>query len=83
MKLAGIVSGILTLVYGYSYWLLQMVDYALLVGSVGLFIALSVIMFVTRDIDWYSIRVANAGRSEEVGSGESLRPDAGLPSEGK
>ncbi|MFC1836823.1 cell envelope integrity protein CreD [Thermodesulfobacteriota bacterium] len=71
-KLAIIVGGVLALVYGYSYWLLQMVDYALVAGSVGLFIVLSVIMFATRGIDWYSIRVGS-GQTEvppEPTSGE-------------
>jgi inner membrane protein len=56
-RLAGIVGGVLAIVYTYSYWLLQMVDYALVVGSIGLFVVLAVIMYVTRKIDWYSIKV--------------------------
>lgn len=56
-RLAAIVCGALSVIYGYLYWLLQMVDYALLVGSIGLFAALSVIMYVTRKIDWYSLKV--------------------------
>lgn len=57
-RLAMIVGGILAVVYGYSYWLLQMVDYALVVGSIGIFIVLSVIMYVTRNLDWYSLRAS-------------------------
>jgi inner membrane protein len=56
-KLAITMGAVLAAVYGYSYWLLQMVDYALVAGSVGLFIVLSIIMFFTRDVDWYSIKV--------------------------
>ncbi len=58
-RLAAIVGAALTVIYSYLYWLLQMVDYALLVGSIGLFIALSVIMYVTRKIDWYSLKVTD------------------------
>ena len=29
-------------------------DYALLMGSIGLFIVLAVIMYLTRKIDWYT-----------------------------
>ena len=47
------VGGILAILYAYLYILLQLEDYALLMGSIGLFIVLSVIMYVTRKIDWY------------------------------
>jgi len=67
-KLAIIVGGILAMVYGYSYWLLQMADYALVAGSVGLFIALSAIMFLTRNIDWYSIKVGSRPEVQSAGS---------------
>ena len=30
-------------------------DYALLGGSIGLFVVLSFIMFLTRKVDWYSV----------------------------
>jgi len=36
--------------------LLQAEDYALLLGSVGLFAILALVMFVTRRIDWYAPR---------------------------
>lgn len=58
-KLAIIVGGVLLMIYAYSYWLLQMIDYALLAGSVGLFTVLSIIMFVSRRVDWYSIMVVS------------------------
>lgn len=41
--------------YGFLYMILQSEDYALLIGSVGLFMLLGVIMFLTRKIDWYAI----------------------------
>lgn len=59
-KLAIVVGGVLVLVYGYSYWLVQMVDYALVAGSVGLFIILGIIMFATRKIDWYAIKIPSS-----------------------
>ena len=37
-------------------------DYALLVGSIGLFIALAAIMFLTRKVDWYSLTDSIAPR---------------------
>lgn len=46
---------ILVILYGYLYVVLQLEDYALLMGSIGLLIVLSTIMFITRKIDWYSL----------------------------
>jgi inner membrane protein len=40
--------------YGYIYILIQLQDYALLFGSIGLFIILAVIMLYSRKIDWYN-----------------------------
>jgi len=50
------VGGILIILYAYLYILLQLEDYALLMGSIGLFLVLAVIMYLTRNIDWYSIQ---------------------------
>lgn len=50
---AAIVGGVLAALYGYFYVLLQLEDYALLVGSVGLFASLAIVMYLTRRIDWY------------------------------
>ncbi|MGI0118448.1 cell envelope integrity protein CreD [Zooshikella sp. RANM57] len=43
---------ILVCLYGFLYTLLQERDYSLLLGSVGLFLALSTVMYCTRKIDW-------------------------------
>jgi len=43
----------LTALYVYLYVMLQLEDMALLFGSVGLFIALAIIMYVSRKIKWY------------------------------
>jgi inner membrane protein len=50
------VSGVLAILYAYLYILLQLEDYALLMGSVGLFGVLSAVMYLTRKIDWYAIQ---------------------------
>lgn len=49
------VGGILVILYAYLYILLQIEDYALLMGSVGLFGVLCAIMYFTRKIDWYAL----------------------------
>ncbi|MGE0569463.1 MAG: cell envelope integrity protein CreD [Bacteroidia bacterium] len=53
--LTGLVGMILFILYGFFYSLLQMQDYALLLGSAGLLIILATIMYLTRKIDWYSL----------------------------
>jgi inner membrane protein len=50
---AGIVGAGVALLYGYLYILLVNEDYALLIGSVGLFLALAAIMFTTRRVNWH------------------------------
>ncbi len=43
------------LLYAYLYTLLMNEDYALLIGSLGLFMILAAIMFATRRVDWYAV----------------------------
>ncbi len=50
-----IVLGILILLYGFLYIVLQLQDYALLIGSLGLFVTLAGVMYLTKNIDWFSI----------------------------
>ena len=45
----------LGLLYGFLYVLLQLEDYALLVGSISLFLILAAVMWATRRVDWYAI----------------------------
>ena len=42
----------MTALYAFIFVIIQLENYALLVGSVGLFIILAIIMFATRKIDW-------------------------------
>ena len=51
-----LMTAVLAVLYGYLYVLLQLEDYALLLGSVGLFLILALVMFLTRRIDWGSPR---------------------------
>ncbi|MDH3346495.1 MAG: cell envelope integrity protein CreD [Desulfobulbaceae bacterium] len=55
-KLSSFIFVILSTLYGYLYIVLQLEDYALLIGSIGLFLILSAIMYVTRKIDWYDVK---------------------------
>jgi inner membrane protein len=51
-KLATFISFVLAVVYGYIFTIIQLQDYSLLMGSIGLFIALAVIMFFSRKLKW-------------------------------
>jgi len=53
IKKVMILAFILLGLYAYIYTLLQMEDFALLVGSVGLFFALTITMYLSRNADWY------------------------------
>lgn len=46
---------LLTLIYGFIFIVLQLEDYALLAGSVGVFAALAAVMFYSRNVDWYNL----------------------------
>lgn len=48
------IISLLTGLYLFLYLLLSLQDLALLAGSCGLFIIIAIIMYVTRNIDWYS-----------------------------
>lgn len=47
-----LISGSLTALYSFIYVIIQLEDYALLFGSIGLFIILGAVMYVSRKIDW-------------------------------
>lgn len=51
-KLALFISFVLGVVYSYIFIIIQLEDYALLMGSVGLFIALGIIMYFSRKLQW-------------------------------
>jgi inner membrane protein len=53
-KLTQVIGGILILLYAFIYLIIQIEDYALLVGSLGLLFVLAIIMYLSRKIDWYA-----------------------------
>ncbi len=55
VRLGAIVAGILSLLYGFIFVILQLEGFALLVGSLGLFAVLAAVMYYSRKIDWYNI----------------------------
>lgn len=54
-KRAGIVLFELTLLYSYLYVVLAAEDFALLSGATGIFAVLSLVMWLTRHLDWYEM----------------------------
>jgi inner membrane protein len=52
-KTALMVGALLLLLYVFMYVLLQMETYALLFGSLGIFVILAVLMFVSLKVKWY------------------------------
>ncbi len=52
---ATVVGFSLSLLYGFFFTLLQEQDYSLVIGSLGLTAILGVVMYLTRNIDWYAI----------------------------
>ena len=51
-KLTGLLSIVLVLMYSYIFTILQLQDYSLLLGSIGLFLTLAVIMHFSKKIQW-------------------------------
>lgn len=56
-KLAMLISGILTVLYGFIFAIIQVQDYALLIGSIGIFIVLILVMYFSRKIDFYNLNL--------------------------
>jgi inner membrane protein len=53
-RITAAITGTLVVLYLFLFVVLQLEDYALLMGSVGLFTALSLVMYLTRRIDWFA-----------------------------
>lgn len=54
-RLAQIIGAVLTLLYGFIFIIVRLEDYALLMGSFGLFVALTIVMYYARKVDWYDL----------------------------
>lgn len=50
---AGLLLAVLTGLYTFLYVILQLEDRALMIGSIGMFLALAIIMYVSRKVSWY------------------------------
>ncbi len=54
--LALLTGGVLGLLYAFLFTTIQLQEHALLIGSLGLFLCLAIVMYFSRKIDWYNIR---------------------------
>ncbi len=56
LKQTLLMGALFCVLYVFLYVVLQLEDFALLIGSIGLFIALAVIMYASRKINWFQNR---------------------------
>ena len=55
-----VLGSLLSALYGFVFILISLEDTALLVGSIGLFVILALVMYVSRKINWYGEKNNNA-----------------------
>jgi inner membrane protein len=60
------IASILTVLYAFLFVLLQVEDYALMLGSMGLLVSLTLVMYLTRGIDWFGTGVPKDRESEPI-----------------
>lgn len=58
-KVGGLIFGILATLYSFIFIIIQLEDYALLIGSIGVFTILSIVMYYSRKIDWYDLKLGD------------------------
>lgn len=54
-RFTAIMGSFFAVVYSFTFVVLQLEDFSLLAGALGLFIALATTMYLTRKIDWYNL----------------------------
>ena len=64
---AGAMFGLLFGLYAVLFVILENEDYALIMGAVILFAILAVVMYLTRNVDWYRISLGPNGPGQAVG----------------
>lgn len=52
-SLAGMMAGILSITYGFIFIIIQLQDFALLFGALGVFAILATTMYFSRKVDWF------------------------------
>ena len=54
LKFALLISAIMTVLYVFFYTLLVIQDFSLIIGSFVLFLIISLVMYTTRNVEWYN-----------------------------
>ncbi len=63
-QLSMLLSSILILLYTFIFVIIQLQDLALMIGSIGIFLILAIVMYFSRKIDWYNISMVE--KKEEL-----------------
>lgn len=64
-KLTLLLSAILVILYAFIFVIIQLQDYALLIGSIGIFVILALSMYFSRQIDWYNLNLSEKASKNE------------------
>ena len=56
-QLTYLIISILFILYTFIFIIIQLQDFALLIGSIGIFIILGLVMYFSRKIDWYNLNL--------------------------
>jgi len=59
------VGGVLLILYGYMFTILQLQDYALLAGSIFVFVVLCLVMYFSRKVNWYDLNNLEQKKADE------------------
>jgi len=58
-QLTLLISGILSILYTFIFVIIQLQDYSLLIGSIGVFVIVGLVMYFSRKIDWYNLNMGD------------------------
>lgn len=64
-RFGAFIGAALVVLYGFIFVILHSYNYALLAGSIGLFVVLSILMYVSRQIDWYALMHRDEGEEKK------------------
>lgn len=65
IKSSAIIFALQSFIYGFIYVIIQLEDTALLIGSIGLFLTLAIIMLASRKVDWYHLNTSSPKKELE------------------
>ena len=69
------VGAALIVMYAYLFVTLQAEDFALLSGTLALFVVLALFMYMTRGIDWYALEIGRDAAEKDRGQAAAPTAD--------